>query len=95
MALSTGTPSPGQTLLAKVVDQEEQYGAEEAQLYAHDFDEISAEEEWALDDKSYHVMRKSLYLTTHIMVRRGDGLVPSTPVRPAEAMICGLRHGQD
>jgi hypothetical protein len=32
-------------LIAKVVEQEEKYWAEDAQLYEYEFDEISAEEE--------------------------------------------------
>jgi hypothetical protein len=48
IALSKVKPSTWRKLIAKVVEQEEKYWAEDAQLYAYDFDEIS-EEEWAAD----------------------------------------------
>jgi hypothetical protein len=49
MALSKVKPSTCSKLIAKVVDQEEKYWAEDAQLYEDDFDEMSEEEEWAVD----------------------------------------------
>ena len=49
MALSKVKPSPWRKLMAKVVEQEEQYWGEDAQLYEHDFDEIAANEDCALD----------------------------------------------
>jgi hypothetical protein len=48
IALSKVKPSTGSKLIAKVVEQEEKYWAEDAQLYEYDCDEIS-EEEWAAD----------------------------------------------
>jgi len=48
-ALSKGKPSTWRTLIATVVEQEEEYWAEDAQLYEYNSDEISAEEEWAAD----------------------------------------------
>ena len=48
MALSKVKPSTCSKLIAKVVEQEEKYWAEDAQLYEHAFDEIP-EEEWAAD----------------------------------------------
>jgi hypothetical protein len=48
LALSKVKPSTCSKLIAKVVEQEEKYWAEEAQLYEYDFDEVS-EEEWAAD----------------------------------------------
>ena len=56
IALSTVKPSTWRKLIAKVVEQEEKYWAEDAQLYAYDFDTISDDEEWAADEKSYQVM---------------------------------------
>jgi hypothetical protein len=49
LALSKVKPSTCSKLIAKVVEQEEKYWAEDAQLYEYDFDEISEEEEWAAD----------------------------------------------
>jgi hypothetical protein len=49
IALSKVTPSTCRKLLAKVVEQEEKYWAEDAQLYEDDVDEISEEEAWAAD----------------------------------------------
>ena len=49
MALAKVQPSPWRKLIAKVVEQEEKYWAEDAQLYEYDFDEMSDEEEWAAD----------------------------------------------
>jgi hypothetical protein len=48
IALSQVKPSTWSKLIAKVVEQEEKYWAEDAQLYEYDFDEVS-EEEWAAD----------------------------------------------
>ena len=48
IALAKVKPSPCRKLIAKVVEQEEKYWAEDAQLYEDDFDEIP-EEEWAAD----------------------------------------------
>jgi hypothetical protein len=47
-ALAKVKPSTWSKLSAKVVEQEEKYGAEDAQLDEDDVDEISAEE-WAAD----------------------------------------------
>jgi hypothetical protein len=47
MALAKVKPSTWSTLIAKVVEQEEKYWAEDAQLSASDFDENAEEEEWA------------------------------------------------
>ena len=47
IALLKVKPSTWRKLIAKVVEQEEKYWAEDAQLYEYDFDEISEEEEWA------------------------------------------------
>ena len=44
IALSKVKPSTGRKLIAKVVEQEEKYWAEDAQLYEYDCDEISEEE---------------------------------------------------
>jgi hypothetical protein len=49
IALSQVKPSTCSKLIAKVVEQEEKYWAEDAQLYEDDFDEISEEEEWTAD----------------------------------------------
>ena len=49
MALAKVKPSPYGKLIAKVVEQEEKYWTEDAQLYEYDFDEMSDEEEWAAD----------------------------------------------
>jgi hypothetical protein len=49
MALAQVKPSPCSKLIAKVVEQEEKYWAEDAQLYESDFDENAEEEEWAAD----------------------------------------------
>jgi hypothetical protein len=49
MALAKVKPSTWSKLIAKVVEQEEKYWAEDAQLYDDDFDAISEEEEWAVD----------------------------------------------
>jgi hypothetical protein len=49
IALAKVQPSTCRKLIAKVVEQEEKYGAEDAQLYEYDFDEDSEEEEWAAD----------------------------------------------
>jgi hypothetical protein len=49
IALSKVKPSTWRKLIAKVVEQEEKYWAEDAQLYEYDCDEISEEEEWAAD----------------------------------------------
>jgi hypothetical protein len=49
IALAKVKPSTCSKLIAKVVEQEEKYWAEDAQLYEYDFDEISEEEEWAAD----------------------------------------------
>ena len=48
IALAKVKPSTCRKLIAKVVEQEEKYWAEDAQLYEYDCDEIS-EEEWAAD----------------------------------------------
>ena len=48
IALSKVKPSTCSKLITKVVEQEEKYWAEDAQLYEYDFDEV-AEEEWAAD----------------------------------------------
>jgi transposase len=56
IALSKVKPSTCRKLIAKVVEQEEKYWAEDEQLYEHDFDEISDGEECATDQKSYQVM---------------------------------------
>jgi hypothetical protein len=42
-------PSTCRKLIAKVVEQEEKYWAEDEQLYEHDFDEISDDEKCATD----------------------------------------------
>jgi hypothetical protein len=49
IALSQVKPSTWRKRIAKVVEQEEKYWAEDAQLYEYDCDEISEEEEWAAD----------------------------------------------
>jgi hypothetical protein len=49
IALSKVKPSTCRKLIAKVVEQEEKYWAEDEQLYEHDFDEISDDEECATD----------------------------------------------
>jgi len=49
IALAKVQPSTCSKLIAKVVEQEEKYWAEDAQLYEYDFDENSEEEEWAAD----------------------------------------------
>jgi hypothetical protein len=49
MALSKVKPSTCRKLIAKVVEQEEKYWAEDAQLYEYDFDENADEEAWAAD----------------------------------------------
>jgi hypothetical protein len=49
MALAQVKPSTWSKLIAKVVEQEEQYWAEDAQLYEYDVDAISEEEAWAAD----------------------------------------------
>jgi hypothetical protein len=49
IALAKVQPSTCGKLVAKVVEQEEKYWAEDAQLYEYDFDENSEEEEWAAD----------------------------------------------
>jgi transposase len=49
IALSKVKPSTCGKLIAQVVEQEEKYWAEDAQLYEYDFDENSEEEEWAAD----------------------------------------------
>ncbi len=49
MALAKVKPSTWSKLIAKVVEQEEKYWAEDAQLYEYDFDEMSDEEAWAAD----------------------------------------------
>ena len=49
IALSKVTPRTCRKLIAKVVEQEEKYWTEDAQLYEYDFDENSEEEEWAAD----------------------------------------------
>ena len=49
IALSKVKPSTCRKLMAKVVEQEEKYWEEDAQLYEDDFDEISDDEEWAAD----------------------------------------------
>ena len=48
MALAKVQPSTCSKLIAQVVEQEEKYWAEDAQLYEYDVDEIS-EEGWAAD----------------------------------------------
>jgi hypothetical protein len=48
IALAKVQPSTWSKLIAQVVEQEEKYWAEDAQLYAYDVDEMS-EEEWAAD----------------------------------------------
>ena len=45
IALSKVKPSTCRKLIAKVVEQEEKYWEEDAQLYEDDFDEMSDEEE--------------------------------------------------
>ncbi len=49
IALAKVKPSTCSKLIAKVVEQEEKYWAEDAQLYEYDFDEISEEEAWAAE----------------------------------------------
>jgi transposase len=49
IALSKVKPSTCRKLIAKVVEQEEKYWAEDEQLYEHDFDEISDGEECTTD----------------------------------------------
>jgi hypothetical protein len=49
IALAKVKPSTGSKLIVKVVEQEEKYWAEDAQLYESDFDENAEEEEWAAD----------------------------------------------
>ena len=49
IALSKVKPSTCRKLIAKVVEQEEKYWAEDEQLYEHDFDEISNDEKCATD----------------------------------------------
>ena len=49
IALAKVQPSTCSKRIAKVVEQEEKYWAEEAQLYEYDFDAISEEEERAAD----------------------------------------------
>src|SRR5215470_8478031 len=56
LALAKVQPSTCSKLIAKVVEQEEKYWAEDAQLSEDDFAENSEEEEWAADEKSYQVM---------------------------------------
>ena len=48
MALSQVQPSTWRKLMAKVVEQEENYWAEDEQLYEHDFDEIADNEDCAI-----------------------------------------------
>ena len=45
IAFSKVKPSTCKKLIAKVVEQEEKYWTEDAQLYEHDFDEISEDAE--------------------------------------------------
>jgi hypothetical protein len=45
IALSKVKPSTCRKLIAKVVEQEEKYWEEDAQLYEYDFDEMSDDEE--------------------------------------------------
>ena len=49
MALSKVKPSTCSKLIATVVEQEEKYWAEDAQLSEYDVDAIADEEEWAAD----------------------------------------------
>ena len=49
IALSKVKPSTCRKLIAKVVEQEEKYWAEDEQLYEHDFDEMSDDEECTTD----------------------------------------------
>jgi hypothetical protein len=49
IALSKVKPSTCRKLIAKVVEQEEKYWAEDEQLYEHDFDEISDDEKCTTD----------------------------------------------
>jgi len=49
IALSKVKPSTWRKLMAKVVEQEEKYWEEDAQLYEDDFDEMSDDEECAAD----------------------------------------------
>jgi transposase len=49
IALSKVKPTTCRKLIAKVVEQEEKYWAEDEQLYEHDFDEISDDEECTTD----------------------------------------------
>jgi hypothetical protein len=49
MALAKVKPSTCSQLIAQVVEQEEKYWAEDAQLYESDFAENAEEEEWAAD----------------------------------------------
>ena len=48
IALSKVKPSTCRKLIAKVVEQEEKYWAEDEQLYEHDFDEIADNEDCAI-----------------------------------------------
>jgi len=48
IALLKVKPSTWRKLMAKVVEQEEKYWAEDEQLYEHDFDEISDNEDCAI-----------------------------------------------
>ena len=48
IALAKVKPSTCSRLIAKVVEQEEKYWVEDAQLYEYDFDEMS-QEVWAAD----------------------------------------------
>jgi hypothetical protein len=48
IALLKVKPSTWRKLIAKVVEQEEKYWAEDEQLYEHDFDEISDNEDCAI-----------------------------------------------
>jgi hypothetical protein len=49
IALAKVKPSTWRKLRAKVVEQEETYWEEDAQLYEDDFDAMADEEEWAAD----------------------------------------------
>ena len=48
IALSKVKPSTCRKLIAKIVEQEEKYWAEDEQLYEHDFDEIADNEACAI-----------------------------------------------
>jgi hypothetical protein len=48
-ALAKVKPSTCSKLIAKGVEQEEKYWAEDAPLYEYDCDENAEEEEWATD----------------------------------------------